>query len=157
MNNPTPTPAPTQRQQLKEKIKGILRKRAQVKEMTTSGDAGSGAGSAGVPKTPNCFGQVKNPVTGLDGYTKVGSSSTGGVIDEKSSKNKDEKKPDTEKKPESGHDEPMVAAAKKPAAKDDLTTVTKALAVAHARLDQFVKSQNPGTVTATAPKKPDAK
>jgi hypothetical protein len=134
----TPKLSQEMRDKLKAKIKEI------VKEMTTSGAAGSGAGSAGVPKLPFHSAKVKDPTAGLAGYKQVGSKETGTLAEKKKDtadapKNDDApKKAEKEKKPKSGHDEPMI----KP--EDPLTVAQKALKIATDRLDKYNQDRKKG-------------
>lgn len=89
----------TMREKLKAKLKEIIRRR--LKEISTSAAAGSGPGSAGVPKVPAWGGKVKDPTKGLAGYTQVGKSETGTIMEkEKKTKEPKSEKPKAEPKAE---------------------------------------------------------
>jgi hypothetical protein len=135
--------SPSIRDRLKSKIKEMIRK--QMREMTGSGAVGGGAGSAGPVKTPNAFGKVKDPTTGLDGYKKIGSSE----LDEKKVEDSGNKKPE---------DKPTAKPAAKPEYKpivaqdDELSVARKALKLAANRLDVYSKKSTDAAAKPAADK-----
>ena len=127
------------KERLKKKIKEIIRKH--MEEVSTSGAAGSGAGSAGVPKMPMRRGHVKDPTAGLDGYTTVGKKETGTLQEKKKDGEKggDHKKSGGEhekSKPKSGHDAPMI---KHQTPEEKLKIVDKAWQIATDQLRAYEK------------------
>lgn len=110
--------------------------RATIKEMSTT------SGVAGV-STPNAFGKVKDPTTGITGYEKVET-----CLDEKKKSDDDkEAKPEkrdskaTDSKKASparvGHDAPMIA----PEKSDDMELVKRALKLATDKLGRIEKAK----------------
>jgi len=98
----------TLRERLKAKLKDLIRKK--MTEISTSGAVGGSAadGSAGPVKTPYSFGKVKDPTTGLDGYTQVGKSETGTISEKENKKKEPESKKEPVKKSEPKPYEPIV-------------------------------------------------